>query len=274
MRSIHPAEGRFSSKRAAAGLSASLAVLLLLGGCGGVAGSVSPSSPAYTPGSTESAAPSAESSAGMAGRTHAPAIPSSGPAAGETAGTASPSAASAEPPEAAPEEGQPPTALEAAKTVMRALAAGDMKTVAAWTDADEGLRFSPDAHVDEKKDPVFPREETEKLMKDPESRVWGTAAGSGEAIKLKFSDYYKRYVYDADYAAGAETVLNRALGESTARNNLEEVYPPSAYDYVEYHIGGTDPGADGMDWRSLRLVFKKHGEDRALVGIVHDEWTP
>ncbi|MBK8311687.1 MAG: hypothetical protein IPL04_13125 [Chitinophagaceae bacterium] len=30
---------------------------------------------------------------------------------------------------------------------------------------------------------------------------------------------------------------------------------------------------DGMDWRSIRLVFKIKDGKYFLVGVIHDEWT-
>lgn len=174
----------------------------------------------------------------------------------------------------APDEGQPPTALESAATVMNALKNGNMEIVAAWAHPDKGVRFSPYAYVDLKKDPVFSREELKGLMKDTTIYEWREFPGSGEQIKLSFADYYKRFVYDADFAGQAEIALNKGLGEGTTVNNINEAYPKEYNDFVEYHIDGIDPSLEGMDWRSLRLVFEKIGEDHALVGIVHDQWTP
>ncbi|MRN54020.1 hypothetical protein [Paenibacillus monticola] len=172
------------------------------------------------------------------------------------------------------EEGSPPTALEAAATVMRALSNGNMKTLAAWAHPQKGVRFSPYAYVDTKADLVFTREELEGLMKDPTKRVWRTFAGTGELIELTFAQYYKQFVYDADFMKDAKISLNEGLGQGTTINNLNEVYPKDSYDFVEYHIDGIDPANEGMDWRSLRLVFEKMGQDHALVGIIHDQWTP
>lgn len=172
------------------------------------------------------------------------------------------------------EEGAPPTALEAATTVMRALKNGNMKTLAAWAHPQKGVRFSPYAYVDTKADLVFTREELEGLMKDSTKRVWRTFAGTGELIEMPFAQYYKQFVYDADFIKDAKIALNEGLGQGTTINNLNEVYPEDSYDFVEYHIDGIDPANEGMDWRSLRLVFEKIGEDHALVGIIHDQWTP
>ncbi|ULO07700.1 hypothetical protein H1230_02150 [Paenibacillus sp. 19GGS1-52] len=172
------------------------------------------------------------------------------------------------------EEGMPPTALEAATTVMRAIKDGNMKTLAAWAHPQKGVRFSPYAYVDTLTDLVFTREELEGLMADSTKRVWRTFAGSGDLIEMTFAQYYKQFVYDADFFQDAKIALNKGLGQGTTINNLNEVYPEDSYDFVEYHIDGIDPLNEGMDWRSLRLVFEKIGEDHALVGIIHDQWTP
>ena len=172
-----------------------------------------------------------------------------------------------------PGEGVPPTAKEAATTVLRALKNGDMKTVAAWA-SRKGVRFSPYGYVDTKTDLVFSRDELEGLMEDSTERVWRTYPGSGELIELTFKEYYNQFVYDADFMSDAEVSVNKVLGESTTINNLNEVYPKDSHNFVEYYIDGIDPVYEGMDWRSLRLVFEKIGDDSALVGIIHDQWTP
>ncbi len=173
-----------------------------------------------------------------------------------------------------PPEGAPPTAKEAAKTVARALKTGNLKEVAKWAHREKGVRFSPYAYVDVEKDLVFSREELEGLMEDETVYTWGTAAGSGEPIELTYAEYHQRFVYDAAFFEDAEVAENETLGQSTTTNNIAEVYPPDTYAFVEYYIDGVDPASEGMDWRSLRLVFEKFGDDHALVGIVHDQWTP
>lgn len=173
-----------------------------------------------------------------------------------------------------PQEGQPPTPLEAATTVMRILKNGDMANLAAWVHPEKGLRFSPYAYVNTETDLVFSRDEVENLMDDTTVYEWGAFAGSGDLIEMTFSEYHKKFVYDADFFDTAESALNERLGESTTISNLSEVYPKESYDFVEYHIDGIDPAYEGMDWRSIRLVFEKMGADHALVGIIHDQWTP
>ncbi|MCL6604045.1 MAG: altered inheritance of mitochondria protein 21 [Paenibacillus sp.] len=176
--------------------------------------------------------------------------------------------------EEAPVEGQPPTALESARTVISALKAGNMGTLASWVHPEKGVRFSPYGYVDTKKDLVFSRDEVEGLMEDSKEYEWRTFPGSGELIKMPYAEYHKEFVYDADFIGVAKVSLNKGLGQGTTINNLNEVYPKENYDFVEYHIEGIDPSVEGMDWSSLRLVFEKMGQDHALVGIIHDQWTP
>lgn len=196
--------------------------------------------------------------------------PTPSPASSEPAESPPPEAE----PQEAPDEGLPPTALEAATTVMRALKNGNMDTLAAWVHREKGLRFSPYAYVDTTTDLVFTPDELKGLMSNPKTYVWREYAGSGEPIELTFAEYYKRFVYDADFFDDAQKALNKGLGQGTTVNNINEVYPRDSYDFVEYHIAGVDPSVEGMDWRSLRLVFERIGQDHALVGIVHDQWTP
>ena len=171
-------------------------------------------------------------------------------------------------------EGMPPTALEAAETVMEILKEDDMENLAAWAHPEKGIRFSPYAYVDTETDLVFSKDELKGLMEDSTVYEWRTFPGSGALIELTYADYYKQFVCDADFIKDAEISLNEVLGESTTLNNLHEVNPKDNPNFIEYYIDGIDPSYEGMDWRSLRLVFEKIGDDHALVGIIHDQWTP
>ena len=71
-------------------------------------------------------------------------------------------------------------------------------------------------------------------------------------------------------------VPQRALTSAPIRpgntpSNLAEVYPGAAW--VELHFPGFEPKYGGMDWSSLWLVFRRHGNEWLLVGIVHGQWT-
>ena len=42
---------------------------------------------------------------------------------------------------------------------------------------------------------------------------------------------------------------------------------------VEYYFPGFNPEYEGMDWKSLRLVFEQYEDNWYLVGIIHNQWT-
>lgn len=253
--------------RTTASFAAAAALVLLLSACGGneAAPAASPSPSATTEPSPAASPSPSPSPAASPSATAAPSPSAPAPAPEESA-----------PPEtsSAPDEGMPPTAEEAATTVIRALKAGNMKTLAAWTHMEKGVRFSPYGYVDTAKDLVLDRDTIEGAMKDPTKRVWGAFAGSGEEIKLSFAEYMKKFVYDADFMGLGKVTVNEKIDRGSTLNNITEVYPPDQYDVVEYYIDGVDPQYRGMDWRSLKLVFEKLDADRILVGIVHDQWTP
>jgi hypothetical protein len=95
--------------------------------------------------------------------------------------------------------------------------------------------------------------------------------GSGEPIDLTFRGYFERFIYDADFARPDVVGFDEEVGWSSMVNNIAEVYPTAMT--VEYHFEGFEPQYEGMDWRSLRLVFEYEAGAWYLVGIVHDEWT-
>ncbi len=61
------------------------------------------------------------------------------------------------------------------------------------------------------------------------------------------------------------------IGSSNSLNNLETVY--NGCNFTESYFSGFDKKFEGMDWSSLRLVFKKHLDRFYLIAIVHDKWT-
>ncbi|MFC7680891.1 hypothetical protein [Paenibacillus sp. GCM10028914] len=62
-------------------------------------------------------------------------------------------------------------------------------------------------------------------------------------------------------------------GDNSSRE--ANIYPnltPEAV-IIEYHFDGFNPEYAGMDWKSLRLVFRLEEGSWRLSGIIHDEWT-
>jgi hypothetical protein len=161
---------------------------------------------------------------------------------------------------------------EASSIVVTALSTHDMTRVAQVVHPTRGVRFSPYAHVDTLLDRVVPRTEMAALWTDPTISVWGTHDGSGEPIRLNYAEYHKSFVYDADFVSASKVAIDaEPMGRGTIINNVAASYPGASI--VEYHVPGRDPKLNGMDWRSLWLVFDRQGGSWYLVGVVHGAWT-
>jgi hypothetical protein len=138
---------------------------------------------------------------------------------------------------------------------------------------DEGVRFSPYAFIDTANDKVISAAMVNSWT-DPKKRVkilWGTVDPTDEAIKISIDNYVKKYVYDVNFLKADSVKVNSFIGGGNTMNNLLQVY--EGCNFVESHFPGFDKKYEGMDWRSLRLVFKMKDGKYFLVGVVHDEWT-
>lgn len=145
-----------------------------------------------------------------------------------------------------------------------------MQALSRLAHPEKGVRFSPYSYVGPE-DLLFKPAEVARLWHDPNMYTWGGFDGSGEPITMRFSDYYRLFAYDVDFAFPDQIGFNQQIGGGNMINNLGEFYPGASF--VEYHFPGFDRKYEGMDWRSLRLVFERSGRTWALVGIIHDAWT-
>ena len=161
--------------------------------------------------------------------------------------------------------------LARAAEVILLLKNQDMTGLAAYTHRVRGIRFSPYSAI-QPDDLVFFKDEIAGLMEDSTVYHWGIYDGSGLDMDLTFASYFADFVYDVDFASAPQVAVNQRLGQGNTIDNSAEVYPGEMI--VEYHFPGFDPQYDGMDWRSLRLVFRYCQGNYDLIGIIHDEWTP
>jgi hypothetical protein len=134
----------------------------------------------------------------------------------------------------------------------------------------QGVRFSPYAYVDIKKHCRFTAKQLSSI--NPAKKyTWGSFDGSGDPIHLNISEYFDRFVYNADFLDSAQISQNEFLGTGNSLNNLQEIY--RGCDFTEFYFRGSDPKLEGMDWSAIRLVFKTEKGQPYLVAIVHDQWT-
>lgn len=163
-----------------------------------------------------------------------------------------------------------PSLLSVALDVVAALKNKDMNALASYVHSN-GVRFSPYGHVDVQNDLQFSVSQLSSLLSSTQVYQWGVYDGSGDPIQLTFQDYFDRFVYDVDFANPHMIGNNVVVGTGNMINNIQQVYSNSSF--IEFHFTGFDPQYNGMDWRSLRLVFEQENGQWKLVGIIHDEWT-
>jgi len=164
------------------------------------------------------------------------------------------------------------TLLTRSNDVLRCLKEKRYGALAQSIHPKAGVRFSPYAYVDPTADIHLSADEFLAAARKSKKLEWGSFDGTGENITLGIDKYFDRFVYDADFLNAEKIGINDMIGAGNSLNNLEEVY--KGLPFVEYYFSGFDKKFEGMDWRCLRLVFKKHDDGKLyLVAVVHDEWT-
>lgn len=133
------------------------------------------------------------------------------------------------------------------------------------------VRFSPYGFVDTTGDVKLTAAELAGLLSSGKKIHWGEQDGSGDPILLTAKAYFEKFVYNADFLHAEKTGVDDFIGAGNSLNNLREVYPGTRF--IEYHFSGFDKKYGGMDWTSLRLVFKEKDGRYYLVAVVHDQWT-
>ena len=160
---------------------------------------------------------------------------------------------------------------ETAASLIKALSTKNADAIADQVHPTKGVRFTPYTYVSLESDLVFSPKEIRNFFDDQKVYLWGHYDGSGEQINLTPSQYYEKFVYDEDYINADQIGYNQVLSSGNALENQFEVYDNPIV--VEYYFPGFNPGYDGMDWSSLRLVFESYQNDWKLVGIINNQWT-
>ncbi len=134
-----------------------------------------------------------------------------------------------------------------------------------------GIRFTPYFYIEAQDSQVFTKQEVAALDENTEILTWGKYDGSGEPINLNFNDYYNQFIYDEDFSNPQYVGNNLTLGVGNMLDNVDEIYPNAHF--IEFHFKEIEPQYEGMDWRSLRLVFEQENGLWYLVAITHGQWT-
>ena len=142
----------------------------------------------------------------------------------------------------------------AVQGVLLALKNNDMTTLSTFVSA-EWLRFSPYEHVNIQTDVVLHAQEVTSGLSLSMSYTRGAYDGSWEPIKLTIWQYFKKFVYDADFTNAPEVHYNQNVQRGNIINNISAVYPGTQSRWVEFYFPKIDPQYEGMDRKSLTLVF-------------------
>ena len=168
-------------------------------------------------------------------------------------------------------KGQRETIQNISDQILHMLKDKDLTKLAKLVHPEKGVRFTPYSYVDVNKDVKITATEFAGLMAETKKRLWGAFDGTGDPIDMTFTEYYKKFVYDVDFLEAPQIVFNQPMQRGNSLVNMKEAYPDAVF--IEYHFPGIDPQYNGMDWRSLRLVFEQKDSKWYLVGIIHDQWT-
>lgn len=161
--------------------------------------------------------------------------------------------------------------VDLSKDVLKTLSSRNYKALSGYVHPSLGLRLTPYSYIDIKNDRKFTAKELANIKQPKKKYIWGEYDGSGDPIKMTIGEYFRRFVYDADFLTKGEVTVNEVLSTGNTANNVVEAYP--GCDFVDFMIPMIDPQYEGIDWRALRLVFKKEKNKFYLIGIIHNEHT-
>ena len=148
---------------------------------------------------------------------------------------------------------------------------GNYDLLAKMVSPEDGVYFAPYSHLDLSANMHFTSEQVAVFASDKSSYLWGYTDGEGAPIELSPTQYFEKYVFDQDYTAAPIIGRNYIVKSGNSIENVQEVFPDCQF--VDFHFPGFDPQVGGMDWCTLRLVFREYEDDYKLVAIIHAQWT-
>ncbi|GEO11067.1 hypothetical protein [Segetibacter aerophilus] len=155
-------------------------------------------------------------------------------------------------------------------SILRLFKNQDFAHLGSYIHPQSGIRLSPYGVTDTLKDQRLTAKQLSTLTSSKKTVNWGISEGSGEPISLNVREYFKRFVYDVDFINAERKSINNIIGPDSSSSNITSVYP--GHKFVQFYFSGFNKQYEGMDWKSLVLVFKKENGRRYLVAVLHDQW--
>ena len=139
-----------------------------------------------------------------------------------------------------------------------------------FTFNDNQILFAPYQYLDTSIAKSFTPNLLSMVNKSEKKVHWANYDGTGEPMDLDVKSYFLKYINDKDYLKADTIRANESVKIGNAVNNINTIF--SGAQYVEYFYKGTDKN-DGINWKSLKIVFNKLNDKFILVAIVHNQWT-
>lgn len=154
--------------------------------------------------------------------------------------------------------------------VVECINSADYKALASYVHPEYGVVFCPYSTINFSSDKCFTATEVAAFGTNTDVHVWGTMDGSGFPIEMTVSEYFARFVANADYCAAPRVGVNYIVTSGNALENVTEVFAEA--DFVDLNFPGTEENSY-IDWSTLRLVFEDYNGQKCLTAIIHCEWT-
>lgn len=161
--------------------------------------------------------------------------------------------------------------IKQAYAVINSFKDHNYKDLSALVHPTKGVSFTPYSMVDHSTDQTFQAANLSNAEKNNNLYIWGLQDGSGLPIQMTMLEYFKKYVYNANYATAPIIGVNTVISSGNSLENVSEAYP-NCY-FVEFYFPGINPENKGFDWCGLKLVFELTAKKYMLVGVIHSEWT-
>lgn len=161
--------------------------------------------------------------------------------------------------------------ISTARAAVALIKSGSYDKLAEMVHPEDGVYFVPYSYVDLSSNMHFTAEQTATFATDENEYLWGYTDGEGAPINLTPKQYFEKYVFNQDYTAAPIIGHNYITKTGNSIENVQEVFPDCQF--VDFHFSGFDPQLGGMDWCTLRLVFREYEGVYKIVAIIHAQWT-
>ena len=159
--------------------------------------------------------------------------------------------------------------VESSEAIIMIMEDNQLLNLVEWIHPEKWIRFSPYTYIDMAEHNVL---FSGDIISDTnQNYIWGYTDGKWDAIEMSISDYISQRVVTQNFLEAEEVLLNQKIARGSNLNNLDEIYPSA--ESIEYYFSGFEPQYEGMDWKSLTIVFEEFEGVYYVVWIINWSWT-